>query len=83
MDREELQHLLRQRPFQPFRLLLRDGRAFEVRYPEMNLLARSYVKIGIPDLEGPHPVCDHTEFVPLSQIAGAEPLPPAAATSPS
>jgi hypothetical protein len=82
VEREELHRLLRQRPFQPFRLLLRDGRAFEVRYPEMNLLARSYVKIGIPDLEGPRPVCDHTEFVLLSQIAGAEPLPPTASPSP-
>jgi hypothetical protein len=36
MDRADLQRLLRQRPFQPFRLVLRDGRVYEVRNPRMN-----------------------------------------------
>ena len=47
MKREDLQRLLRQRPFQPFRVLLRDGRTYEIKYPRMNLLAESFVKIGI------------------------------------
>jgi hypothetical protein len=81
MDRSELQRLLRQRPFRPFRLILRDGRAYEVRNPRMNLLAESFVKIGIPDESLPEPVCDHTEYVRLEEIARSEPLsatPPAA-----
>jgi hypothetical protein len=71
MEREELSRLLRQRPFQPFRVVLTDGRTFDVRYPEMNLLARLFIKIGIPE-PGPSPICDHTEFVPLSQIVRVE-----------
>jgi hypothetical protein len=73
MDHAELQRLLRQRPFQPFRVVVSDGRTYDVRYPEMNLLARGFIKIGIPE-PGPNPLCDHTEFVWLSQIARVEPL---------
>jgi hypothetical protein len=82
MDREELQSWLRQQPFQPFRLCLSDGRSYEVRDPRINLLARSFIKVGIPG-SGPAPICDHTEFVRLAQIAGLEPLPPATNSSPS
>ena len=81
MEREELHRRLRQRPFQPFRVVLKDGRTFDIQYPEMNLLARSYIKIGIPESGTPDPLCDHTEFVPLSQIARVEPPPATAAIS--
>ena len=83
MEREELQRLLRQRPFQPFRLLLLDGRTFEIRYPEMNLLAPSYIKVGVPEPGTANPICDHTEFVRLSQIARAELLPASTNSMPS
>jgi len=82
MEHDELHRLLRQRPFQPFRVVLKDGRTFDIRYPEMNLLARSYIKIGIPETAGPDPLCDYTEYVPLSQIARVDP-PPATALLPS
>jgi hypothetical protein len=74
MGRAELQRLLQQRPFQPFRLVLRDGRVYEVRNPRMNLLAESFIKIGIPHESLPEPVCDHTEYVRLEEIVHAEPL---------
>ena len=74
MDRAELQRLLRQRPFQPFRVVLSDGRTYEVRNPRMNLLAESFIKIGIPHASLPEPVCDHTEYVRLEEIAYTEPL---------
>ena len=79
MQHEELRRRLRQRPFEPFRVVLTDGRTFDVCYPEMNLLANSFIKIGIPEPGGPNPICDHTEFVLLSEIARIEP--PSAATS--
>ena len=74
MSPEALRHFLRQRPFQPFRVVLADGRTFDVRYPEMNLLARTYVKIGVPESDRPDAICDHTVFVPLSSVARVEPL---------
>ena len=76
MDRPELQRMLRQRPFQPFRVHLSDGRSYDVRNPRMNLLAESFIKIGIPDASLPEPICDHTEFVWLKEIVRIEPLSP-------
>ena len=76
MDRAELHRLLKQQPFQPFRVHVNDGRVYDVRYPRMNLLAQSYILIGIPYHALPEPKCDHTEHVRFDQIARIEPLPP-------
>jgi hypothetical protein len=40
----------------------------------MNLLAESFIKIGIPDPSLPEPICDHTEFVWLKDVTRIEPL---------
>ena len=42
----------------------------------MNLLAESFIKIGIPHVSLPEPICDHTEFVWLKEIVHVEPLSP-------
>jgi hypothetical protein len=81
MDRAELQRLLRHKPFQPYRLVLSDGRSYEIRNPRMNLLAESYINIGIPDPSLPEPICDHTEHVRLDAIVRAEPLSTAPSTT--
>ena len=78
---DQLKQMLRQLPAQPFRVLTKDGRTYDVRYRLMNLLNRSYIKIGIPDLSGPYPTCNHTEFVSLKQIDRIELLPKTAVTS--
>ena len=81
MDRQQqLRQLLNELPSKPFRVVTKDGRTYEVRYPRMNLLAETYIKIGIPDLSGPFPMCDHTEYVGFSQIDKIELIP---ATSPT
>ncbi len=80
MQRAEIQQLLKQKPFQPFRVVLSDGRDFDIRYPEMNLLARTYIKIGIPEPNGSNPICDHLVFVPLTQVIRIELLPSIAAS---
>ena len=72
MIRDQLQTLLRRRPFQPFRVHLTDGRIFDVRFPRMNLLAETYVKIGIPISEEEDIICDHTEYVPFKLIERIE-----------
>jgi hypothetical protein len=68
MIRDQLQTLLRQRPFQPFRVHLTDGRSYDVPYRGMTLLADTFINIGIPITEGPHPICSHTEHVPFKDI---------------
>lgn len=76
MTYEEMQQLLRQKPFQPFRVFVGDGRVYDVRHPRMNLLFQTYIKIGIPALDLTPPACDHTEYVRLKDINRIEMLPP-------
>ena len=74
--RDELRQLTRQRPFQPFRIVVNDGRVYTV-YPRMNLVADSFMKVGIPDAGDtrPEPSCDHSEFVWLKDIIRVEMIP--------
>ena len=75
MQRETLREWLKRQPFQPFRVHLTDGRTFDVRYPRMNLLAQTFIKIGIPEPNSTDPfICDYTEYVRLDQIERLEPL---------
>ena len=71
---EELLERLRRRPFEPFTVHLADGRAFEVRYPEMNLVFTAYLLLGIPEAGRPDPFADHFERLDLSLITRIEPL---------
>ncbi len=52
MRPNDILELLRAQPFRPFRLSLSDGREFEVRHPEMAMVGRSTVHIGIPARDG-------------------------------
>ena len=47
MTVQTFRELLTKRPFQPFRLVMSSGAAYEVRHPEMALLTRSDVLVGI------------------------------------
>jgi len=75
MEREQLRKLLKNDPFQPFRVYVKDGRIYEVRHPRMNQLADTFINIGIPSPEYAPPICDHTEHVRLSEIERLEVLP--------
>jgi len=74
MRPEDLYRMLHQRPFQPFRLYLTDGRVFDIRYPKINLVGVSYMIIGVPVPNDPDPIADHSVKVPLSLVSRAEPL---------
>jgi hypothetical protein len=54
-----LQHVRRE-PFEPFRVFISDGKAYEVRHPEMILVSRREVVIAVPADEGELP--EHTAF---------------------
>jgi len=47
MTVESFRRLLQKRPFQPFRVVLSGGERYEVRHPEMALLTRTTLYIGI------------------------------------
>lgn len=49
MTVQTFRDLLTQRPFKPFRLVMSSGQAHEVRHPEMALLTKSDLLIGVGD----------------------------------
>ena len=47
MTSEELIELLEERPFVPLRVYLSNGRTHEIRHPEMAIVGRDVVAIGV------------------------------------
>lgn len=47
MTVQTFRELLTKRPFQPFRVVMSSGQAYEVRHPEMAFLTRSDLLVGI------------------------------------
>jgi hypothetical protein len=74
MSPEGLYRRLHQRPFQPFRIYLMDGRVFDIRYPKINMVGVSYIIIGTPVPDDPDPIADHSIKVLLSLVSRVEPL---------
>ena len=72
MRHTHLEDLLRAQPFRPFRVVLTNGNAHEIRHPEFFMLLSGTVIIGHPETE------DRFTIVDLSHIAEAETLPASA-----
>lgn len=47
MTVQTFRNLLAERPFKPFRLEMSSGQAYEVRHPEMALLTKSDILVGV------------------------------------
>ncbi|WP_165228178.1 hypothetical protein [Aquisphaera insulae] len=47
MTVQAFRELLTQRPFKPFRLVISSGQSYEVRHPEMALLTRTSILVGV------------------------------------
>jgi hypothetical protein len=69
---DELLRLLRKRPFEPFRVHLTDGRVFDNRYPEMNLVGETFFDIGIPEPGRQDPFVESSVNVSLDRIGRIE-----------
>ncbi len=48
MRPEEIRDLLRQRPFQPFRVHLVNGTIFEVHHPDFGIVRQSTLQLMLP-----------------------------------
>jgi hypothetical protein len=72
MTVQAFREMLTRRPFQPVKLTLSSGRTFEIRHPEMALLTRTSILIGI-DL-APDGVPAEFKIVSLLHVASMEPL---------
>jgi len=73
MSADELYELLHQRPFMPLRLHLTGGTTYDIRHPEMAIVARSLVTVGLPGKNGGG-IADAVIHCALGHIVRVEPL---------
>ncbi len=71
---------VRRSPFKPFQITLTDGRTYEIHHPELAMVGRSTVAIGIPADNEAELIYERLVTVDLLHIMEAEQLP--ATTSP-
>jgi len=74
MRPEDILQLLRRRPFEPFRIHLTDGSTFEIRHPELAIVERSQMIIGMPGPAGPDGPVERSVFCALIHITRVEPI---------
>ena len=73
MRPEDIRGFLQQSPFRPFRVTLTDGRTYEVRHPELAMVWRSTIAIGLPAPTETNPVYDKLVTVSLLHVMQVEP----------
>lgn len=72
MTVQTFRELLARRPFRPFKLVMSSGETHEVRHPEMALLTRTDLLVGIQVNEG---VPAEFKICSLLHVTAIEPLP--------
>jgi hypothetical protein len=72
MRPEDILQFLRARPFEPFRIYISDGSTFDIKHPELAIVERSTVLVGVPGPQGPDGPVERTVFCALVHITRAE-----------
>jgi len=72
MTVQTFRELLTQRPFKPFRLAMSSGQTYEVRHPEMALLTRTDILVGVGESEDGVPADFH--ICSLLHVTSVEPV---------
>ena len=52
MKPEDIRELLEANPFKPIRIHLSDGKAFDLTHPDMVIVSRSKIILGVPNEPG-------------------------------
>jgi hypothetical protein len=73
MHPEDIRRRLTKKPFEPFRLCLTDGVAYEIRHPEAVLLGKRFVALGLSDSPD-DPLADRLIDVDPLHIIRVEPI---------
>jgi hypothetical protein len=86
MRPDDVLQLLLRKPFEPFRLCVVDGAAYEIRHPDQVLVQRSTVAIAGSVAHLPRPLIERDVIVALLHISRLEPIeavspPPSAAAN--
>jgi len=74
MPPNDLLTALRRRPFEPFKLQVLDCNVYEVRHPELVMVAVASAVVGIPAADAAPPQIDRYEVVDLRHISRIIPL---------
>jgi hypothetical protein len=82
MAPEELRDVLRHQPFEPFRLVMTDGAAYDIPHPDLLMVGRRSAIVG---LTGPSSqiLYERTVKVDLLHIIRIEPLQASASSGPN
>lgn len=75
---KDVRERLDKRPFEPFRICLTDGRTYDIAHPELCMLGRTTVYVGIPDPKRKRVVmridqCALVHIVRFEQLNGERP----------
>ena len=74
MTHEEVYEAARRQPFEPFRLILTTGAAYDIRHPDLIMVGRRSAIVGVTN-EASGAVYDRTIKVDLLHVVGIEELP--------
>lgn len=74
MTVQTFRELLSQRPFKPFRLVMSSGQTYEIRHPEMAMLTRTDILVGINASDDNIPA--EFKICSLLHVTTIEPLTP-------
>jgi hypothetical protein len=72
MSPDGIRKLLRQQPFNPFRLVMSSGREYEIRHPEMAMLLQNDILVGVDITDNGMPA--EFDICPLLHVASIEPF---------
>lgn len=81
MTVQTFRELLTKRPFQPFRLIMSSGQAYEVRHPEMAWLTRTDILVGVDAADDGVPA--EFRILSLLHITAIEPTTPVSSDAPT
>lgn len=72
MNLQTFQEVLTKRPFQPFKLVMSSGETYEIRHPEMAMLTRSDILVGLDETKDGVPA--RFKICSLLHVTAMEPL---------
>lgn len=79
MTVQTFRELLSQQPFKPFRLVMSSGASYEVRHPEMAMLTRTDMLVGVDETDEGVPA--EFKICSLLHVSAVEPLSSSSAES--
>lgn len=74
MRRRDIEDLLHRRPLKPFQLTVTSGHTFEVRHPEMAIVGKTVVAVGMPPADDDIPAIEDLIWLDYLHIVMCHPI---------